>query len=118
MSSPAPPPPARLVAQRCSRHAGREAVARCPECARDYCRECVTEHAGRVICATCLARVARAGVAPETRRSWRRALVIALRVSGAFLLLWAYFYFWARVLVRIPTEVHDAMRWAAPGRAD
>jgi len=43
-----------LVAQRCHHHAEREAVARCPECGFFYCRECVTEHDDRVICASCL----------------------------------------------------------------
>ena len=45
----------KLSAQRCFNHAGREAVARCPECSRYFCRECISEHRGRVVCAGCLA---------------------------------------------------------------
>ncbi len=45
-----------LSGKRCFNHAGREAAARCPGCRRFYCRECVTEHDGRVLCAECLRR--------------------------------------------------------------
>ena len=38
-----------LIHRRCLHHPAREAVALCPECRRFYCRECVTEHAGRMI---------------------------------------------------------------------
>jgi hypothetical protein len=45
-----------LALERCTIHAAREAVCRCPLCARYYCRECVTEHKERLVCAACLAR--------------------------------------------------------------
>ena len=50
-----------LIHRRCLHHPAREAVALCPECRRFYCRECVTEHTGRMICAGCVARLARMG---------------------------------------------------------
>ena len=40
-----------LVHQRCFNHMLREAVACCPECRRYFCRECVTEHEDKVLCA-------------------------------------------------------------------
>jgi hypothetical protein len=40
--------------QRCWNHEGREAVCRCPECGRSFCRECVAEHEMRFLCAACL----------------------------------------------------------------
>lgn len=43
-----------VLHQRCWNHEAREAVCRCPECGRSYCRECVTEHDGRLLCALCL----------------------------------------------------------------
>jgi late competence protein required for DNA uptake (superfamily II DNA/RNA helicase) len=52
-----------LSQQRCWTHAQREAVSRCPACARFYCRECVTEHGGRLLCRACLA----VNSAPETK---------------------------------------------------
>src|SRR5438132_254763 len=49
-----------LARQRCLNHLNREAVARCPECKRFFCRECVTEHEDRLICAACLKKLAKA----------------------------------------------------------
>ena len=43
-----------LLHQRCFNHMLREAVACCPECRRYFCRECVTEHEDKVLCAACL----------------------------------------------------------------
>ena len=43
--------------QRCYHHHGREAVVRCPECGRFYCRECVTEHDDRMLCSRCLEQI-------------------------------------------------------------
>ena len=43
-----------LASARCFKHLSREAVARCPECSKFYCRECVTEHEGRMMCRSCL----------------------------------------------------------------
>jgi hypothetical protein len=40
--------------RRCVRHSEREAAAICRACGRPFCRECVTEHAGRLLCAGCL----------------------------------------------------------------
>ena len=42
--------------QRCWNHEAREAACRCPACGRSYCRECVSEHEGRLLCAACLSR--------------------------------------------------------------
>ncbi len=39
---------------RCWNHEGREAVVRCPQCGRAFCRECVAEHEQRLLCANCL----------------------------------------------------------------
>ncbi|MCI0613826.1 rhomboid family protein, partial [bacterium] len=43
--------PELISKQRCFFHSQREAVVRCPECGRYYCRECVTEHLDRLLCA-------------------------------------------------------------------
>jgi hypothetical protein len=43
--------------QRCWNHEAREAACRCPACGRSYCRECVSEHEGRLLCAACLGLV-------------------------------------------------------------
>ena len=32
----------------------REAVARCPQCHRTFCRECICDHEGKALCSDCL----------------------------------------------------------------
>lgn len=96
-----------LVHQRCFHHAEREAAVRCLDCGRFYCRECVTEHGGRLICAACLRRVTQ-GV--HTRRSG----VVVVRLGSfilAVLLVWGFFYTMGRVLLAIPSAFHEGTVW-------
>ena len=79
--------PGLMVHQTCWNHETREAVCRCPECGRSYCRECVTEHAARLLCAACL-RKAMAAVRP--RRTARRFSEVLLLIGG-LLLSWLIF---------------------------
>jgi len=71
--------------QRCWNHEGREAVCRCPECGRSFCRECVSEHQARLLCASCLARVAQGAV--RKRNPLRRLAAPAMLLAG-LLLAW------------------------------
>lgn len=72
-----------LARQRCWTHAQREAVSRCPECRRFYCRECVTEHDGRLLCVQCLSArtVIKAGRAGTRWALWTVAAMAGLLVS-------------------------------------
>jgi hypothetical protein len=79
-------------------HAHREAAVRCPGCRRFYCRECVTEHLGRMMCAPC---VARAEMPPE-RREASMAMWSILSVTGLFL-AWMVFYYFGMTLARVPS---------------
>lgn len=102
-----------LTLQRCLNHPAREAVARCPECARFFCRECITEHEERVICAECLGRLAQAGAQP--RRADRLPLagagMLAQLAAGA-LLSWFCFYLLGRMLLALPSEFHaESFLW-------
>lgn len=99
-----------LAHQRCFNHARREAVARCPECSRYYCRECVTEHEDRVVCASCLARLT-AGKG-ERRRPFAVA-VRALECAVALLVLWLFFYTLGHCLLVLPTSFHEGTVWQA-----
>ena len=83
-------------------------MARCPVCRNAYCRECVTEHEGRVLCAACLAKLVDAGSA--TRRRVLRAASAVLPVMG-LALAWMFFYGIARALMLIPASVHDGTIW-------
>ena len=99
-----------LIHQRCVNHAMREAVARCLECRGFFCRECVTEHDERLICAACL----RALLAPIERKLRLRLGPVLCLVQGAFglFLLWFGFYLIARVLLWIPAAFHEVTLWA------
>jgi len=93
-----------LVNQRCLNHAQREAVARCPACGHYFCRECIAEHDDRVICASCLAKIAHS---PLLRR--RRLVMLRRAVCGlvGFIIAWFFFYSLAQVLLQIPTQTHE-----------
>jgi uncharacterized paraquat-inducible protein A len=94
-----------LARQRCTNHAHREAVARCPECSRFFCRECATEHDGRVLCAACLAKLAKP---PLARRLRLAALGRLVMLVLGFALAWAFFNLCGRVLLAIPSSFHNA----------
>jgi hypothetical protein len=97
-----------LAHQRCFNHAEREAVARCPECRRYFCRECIIEHDDRIICAACLRKIARV---PLTER---RGFVSVIRLSqclfGLFL-AWLFFYLIGEALLRLPDSFHEGSLW-------
>ena len=97
-----------LLYQRCFSHSNREAAARCPECGRFFCRECVTEHEGRVICATCLRKIV------QPRLTQRPAFVVALRsVLGlaGLLTAWLFFYLLGQILLTMPSSFHEGTLW-------
>ena len=79
--------PAGLAQQLCWNHPGRGAVCRCPACQRSFCRECVSEHDARLLCAACI-RDAIAAALPQTRRR-RRVSLIPVFVLLTTLLAWA-----------------------------
>jgi len=93
-----------LLDQRCLHHFTREAVAQCPSCKRFFCRECVTEHEGRMICVSCVATPARAEK-PASRSAKARWIVFAL---AGLLIAWFVFYYLGLTLARIPSEFHVA----------
>lgn len=99
-----------LSRQRCFNHGQREAAAQCPECGRYYCRECVTEHEDRVVCASCLARLTEGKVEPRVRLApVGRALLYAI----GMLTLWLFFYFMGRGLLILPSSFHEGTLWQA-----
>ncbi len=92
---------------RCFNHAFREAVARCPQCGRAFCRECVSEHEDRVICAFCLKRFN----IRDVRRRRLALLVPLLQTLAGVLLLWSSFYLLGKVLLTIPSSFHEGAVW-------
>ncbi len=99
-----------LTHQRCFNHATREAVARCPECRQFFCRECITEHDDRVLCAACLQKLTRK---PLTQRF---ALVqifwLAQCVVGLFI-VWYFFFLMGNSLLKLPDSFHEGTLWKA-----
>jgi hypothetical protein len=91
----------RLFGQRCSIHAEREAAVRCPGCSRFYCRECVTEHESRMMCAHCVARQSAAST--ESRFPRVRWMAASL---GGLLTAWVIFYYVGMGLARMPSLFH------------
>jgi len=92
-----------LIHQRCWNHSAREAVVQCPVCSRFYCRECVTEHRGRMMCAGCVA--ASANAAAAVSRSG--GILWAFFGAGGILLAWLIFYYLGALLARIPSDFFD-----------
>ncbi len=97
-----------LATQRCLHHPVREAVARCPECGQFFCRECITEHDDRVICSTCLKRLA--AVAEKKPRSFALLLRPAQVAAGVVMAV-LFFYVVGRVLITIPASFHEGTLW-------
>jgi len=99
-----------LAHQRCFNHAVREAVARCPECKQFYCRECITEHDDRVLCAACLKKITRQPVAPRTRL---KQLFRLAQMAVSLLLAWYFFFLVGDWLLKIPSSFHEGTLWHA-----
>ena len=97
-----------LLHQRCFNHMLREAVARCPQCQRYFCRECVTEHEDRVLCATCLSTDADAKSSDQSRfGSMMRLMQFLIGTT----VLWVFFYYLGQILLSLPSAFHEGTLW-------
>src|ERR1041384_3804490 len=95
---------ASLLHQRCFNHSVREAAARCPECGHFYCRECITEHDDRVICASCLRKIVQL---PFTERRGFVGLMRATQLLAGLFTVWFFFYLFGQVLLSIDSSFHE-----------
>lgn len=101
-----------LVQKRCYRHHQREAVAHCLDCARFFCRECVTEHGDRVLCSDCLEKQA------ESNQTGRAKTAVFIRMVQFFcgaLVIWLIFYIVGDLLLSIPSTFHEGTVWKNTG---
>jgi hypothetical protein len=97
-----------LAHQRCFHHAEREAVARCAECRSFFCRECVTEHGGRLICAACLRELV---AVPIRGRPAFLGLMRVLQLAFGFVVAAGFFYWLGQSLLELPSSFHDGTLW-------
>jgi hypothetical protein len=97
-----------LSQQRCFNHKLREAVAKCPGCGRYFCRECITEHEDRVLCARCLRKTMRAA---KGRFLWLDVPVRILQFVGGSVLLWIFFYYFGLIWLQLPSDFHEDSIW-------
>ncbi len=97
-----------LIYKRCANHAGREAVAKCPECGLFFCGECVTEHEERVLCANCLASKS---MPRPRRKSFIDKVAQAVSLFAGFYFAWLLFYYLGKLLLLIPSAFHEGSVW-------
>ena len=95
-----------VIHQRCWNHEAREAVCRCPECGRSFCRECVTEHDARLLCVSCLAAAARV---EKARVSGLRRLLPAGMLLAGLLLAWFVFFAAGESLILITGRMEQSI---------
>ncbi|MDF1825340.1 MAG: rhomboid family protein [Verrucomicrobiales bacterium] len=93
----------------CSIHADRRSTARCPSCRQFYCAECITEHDGRMTCASCLSAASKPVIEPRKRTRFPMAAIAQMVM--AVVVAWLLFYFFAQTLADIPDEFHDGTIW-------
>jgi hypothetical protein len=78
-----------VALSRCVVHAQREAAALCLGCKAFYCRECVTEHDGRVLCSRCIAAASK----PRDKSAAIAFVKLSMAALAGFALLWLSFYY-------------------------
>jgi len=97
-----------LSARRCFNHIEREAAVLCPECKKYFCRECVTEHDDRMLCAQCMQNLLKI---PFIKRFRLRYLKRITLVGLGILMAWLFFYYLGEILLSIPTSFHEGTIW-------
>jgi hypothetical protein len=97
-----------LTRKRCFNHALREAAARCPQCRRFFCRECVTEHDGRMVCAPCLRTLTRPA---SSKRRVASALLQCAASALGLSVACLFFYYLGRLLLSVETSFHEGTLW-------
>ncbi len=104
-----------LARQRCFNHSGREAVAICLDCNNLFCRECITEHEDRVICANCLSNLKAFDTQKKNRFAFFRPVLRLLFGTFLFLgsltFLWLCFFYLGQFLLEMPSSFHEGTLW-------
>ena len=83
---------------RCKNHPEREAVAKCNICGHFYCRECITEHNGKMVCGNCIREQTLDKNQFSSKLSFKQLIIFLL----TFLMLWLTFYISGEIIYKIP----------------
>lgn len=108
--------PTTLTRSRCTIHPEREAAARCVGCETFFCRECITEHEGRMLCVECHRKLAQTDPKPSPKKSRDLPALAPLWFLGRALLgwlfMWALLAFIGLIILKMPAEFHDGSIWS------
>lgn len=96
----------RLDEARCFNHPDRVAVAKCPGCSRFFCRECVTEHEGKMMCRECIEMSLVSEEKSPSGVSLINMIPFACAVLGLLALL-LFFVLFGKIVGAIPSEFHS-----------
>jgi len=99
-----------LAQKRCKNHPDREAVARCPECVKFFCRECITDHDDRVLCTACLKNVLLRQASSFSRLKFPFR---ALQFLIGFCVVWLFFCYLGHMLLFNIPSFHEGTFWQA-----
>jgi len=95
-----------IYSKRCVNHSSRESVAICPVCSKTYCRECITEHKGKMLCRNCLEeQIQKNNKAKKNRTKIKATIMIVLFVT-AFFSSWFFFALTGYFLASMPQKYH------------
>lgn len=100
--------PENVAQQHCWNHAARGAVCRCPVCQHPFCRECVSEHDSKLLCASCIK--ASVAAANGTRARGTGPLQLAAMALASTLLAWAIFFSLGQIIMESVT-LADRSAW-------
>src|SRR4051812_27624082 len=92
----------------CLNHRHRPAAAMCTSCGHLFCRECITEFGGRMMCSSCHEKK----TAVQVTRKWDWfVFTTSAQVLAGLALLWFSTWLLGRILVSIPSAFHEGATW-------
>jgi len=101
-----PPMSKAVYSKRCSNHPSREAVARCPICQKFYCRECITEHDGKMLCKYCLESKIESQKNDKKSSLFLKQVIIVILFISSFALSWFLFAMLGKIIMLFPQKYH------------
>ena len=92
----------------CLNHPKREAAAQCTSCGKPFCRECVTELDGRMVCGPCYRKQVQRVEKPQ--RDWFAVTTTLQALAGAGV-LWFTSWVVGQALLNIKSSFHEGIVW-------